>query len=88
VWDYLPRRHDTIAARRGPRESGSQQVCESHFHLQWMGETGTGARRPWLGGSFAAARDQYDHGDGDRKEEGEKWQGHEKWIGLMAKSPF
>jgi hypothetical protein len=49
---------------------------------------GVGARRPWLGRSFAKARNQGDRGDGDREEEEEKWQRREKWLGLMARSLF
>jgi hypothetical protein len=88
VWGCLPRRRDAIAARRSPGESGSQQVCESHFHLQRMTEIGEGVRQPWLGGSFATARDQCERGNRDREEEGEKWRQHEKWLGLAARSPF
>jgi hypothetical protein len=46
--------------------------------LQWTIDVGAGVRRPWLGGSFAAPRKQCERGDGDHKEEGEKWWWHEK----------
>jgi hypothetical protein len=47
-----------------------------------------GARWPWLGRSSVTVRDRRERGGGGRKEEGEKWQSHEKWLGLMARSPF
>jgi hypothetical protein len=53
-----------------------------------MTKTSGGARRPWLRGSYATARNRYERGDGDREEEGEKWRRHEKWLGLTARSPF
>jgi hypothetical protein len=65
-----------------------QQVCESHFHLQWTTETSGGARQPWLRGSFAMMRNQYERGDKDHEEEGEKWRQREKWLGLMAIYPY
>jgi hypothetical protein len=37
-----------------------------------------GVRRPWLGRSFIIVRDQRERGGGGRKEEGEKWQSHDK----------
>jgi hypothetical protein len=80
--------HDAIAAQRSMRECGSQQVCESHFLLQRTIETDAGARQPWLGRSFAKARNQYERGDGDHEEEEEKWWRHEKWLELMARSLF
>jgi hypothetical protein len=72
VWEYLFRWQGTIAAPRGPGESGLQQVCESHFDPQQTTETSAGARRPWLRRSFAMERNQYKRGDGDCEEEGEK----------------
>jgi hypothetical protein len=50
-----PQRQGTIAAPRGPGESGSQQASAFHFHPIWMAGTGAGARRPWLGGRIAAS---------------------------------
>jgi hypothetical protein len=73
-----PQRQGAIAARRGPRESGVQQVCEPHFHPQWMTEIGAGAMWPWLGGSFATSMNQCELGDGDHEVDGEKWRRHEK----------
>jgi hypothetical protein len=45
-------------------------------------------RQPWLGRSFAKARNRGELGDRDHEEEEEKWQRHEKWLGLMAGSLF
>jgi hypothetical protein len=69
-------------------ESGSQQVCESYFHLRQMIEIGAGVRRPWLGRSFTKVRNQCERGNGDHEEEEEKWWRREKWLGLIAGSLF
>jgi hypothetical protein len=60
VWEYLPQWQGTNAARRRPGESGWQQICESTFHLQRMTEIGVGAWWPWLRGSIATTRNQYE----------------------------
>jgi hypothetical protein len=46
--------------------------------LQLMLEIGVGARWPWLGGGYTEVRNRGERGDGDRKEDDEKWQWHEK----------
>jgi hypothetical protein len=54
-------------------ESDLQRACGSRFHLQRMFGTDAGARWPWPGGGFTKARNQSEQGDGDRKEDNEKW---------------
>jgi hypothetical protein len=41
-----------------------------------------------MGRRLTKARNQGGQGDGDRKEEEEKWQLCEKWLGLTAGSLF
>jgi Tfp pilus tip-associated adhesin PilY1 len=79
----VPLQHDAVQEK---------VVCNKYANLTFirngrLKQVG-GARQPWLRGSFAMMRNQYERGDRDHEEEGEKWRQREKWLGLMAIYPY